>query len=116
MEKLKSETKLMAAIFGEDFKDDDLFQERDGKQLRQVLLEVLDDFTKMIAYRYGAGKRARQIIMLRFGLEDGRSRTFEQVGKEFTLTRERIRQIEANTLRHLRHPGLSKRLLVFIKP
>ena len=47
---------------------------------------------------------------LRFGLEDGRTRTLEEVGKEFDITRERIRQIEAKALRKLRHPSRSKRL------
>lgn len=49
------------------------------------------------------------MLRLRFGLEDGRSRTLEEVGKEFDVTRERIRQIEAKALRKLRHPSRSKR-------
>jgi RNA polymerase primary sigma factor len=54
--------------------------------------------------------RERRVLQLRFGLEDGRSRTLEEVGKEFTVTRERIRQIEAKALRKLRHPSRSKKL------
>jgi RNA polymerase primary sigma factor len=54
--------------------------------------------------------REERIIQLRFGLEDGRSRTLEEVGLEFNVTRERIRQIEAHALRKLRHPSRSKRL------
>ena len=50
------------------------------------------------------------MLKLRFGLEDGRTRTLEEVGKEFDITRERIRQIEAKALRKLRHPSRSKRL------
>ena len=50
------------------------------------------------------------MLKLRFGLEDGRSRTLEEVGKEFDVTRERIRQIEAKALRKLRHPSRSKKL------
>ena len=54
--------------------------------------------------------REQRILQLRFGLEDGRSRTLEEVGKEFNLTRERIRQIEAKALRRLRHPSRSRKL------
>jgi len=55
-------------------------------------------------------ERERRIIILRFGLEDGRFRTLEEVGKEFGITRERIRQIEAKALRKLRHPSYSRKL------
>jgi RNA polymerase primary sigma factor len=55
-------------------------------------------------------QRERKVLQLRFGLEDGRSRTLEEVGKEFKLTRERIRQIEAKALRKLRHPSRSRKL------
>ncbi len=58
--------------------------------------------------------REKQVIKLRFGLEDGRARTLEEVGKEFNVTRERIRQIEAKALRKLRHPTRSKRLKDFL--
>lgn len=59
-------------------------------------------------------ERERQVVRLRFGLEDGRTRTLEEVGKEFNVTRERIRQIEAKALRKLRHPSRSKRLKDFL--
>lgn len=59
-------------------------------------------------------ERERQVIVLRFGLEDGHPRTLEEVGKEFNVTRERIRQIEAKALRKLRHPSRSKRLKDFL--
>ena len=52
--------------------------------------------------------RERRVLQLRFGLEDGRARTLEEVGKEFNVTRERIRQIEAKALRKLRHPSRSR--------
>ena len=59
-------------------------------------------------------ERERQVIVLRFGLEDGHPRTLEEVGKEFNVTRERIRQIEAKALRKLRHPVRSKRIRDFL--
>jgi len=55
-------------------------------------------------------ERERKIIVLRFGLDDGRFRTLEEVGREFGITRERIRQIEAKALRKLRHPSYSRKL------
>ncbi|NLB17007.1 MAG: sigma-70 family RNA polymerase sigma factor, partial [Clostridiales bacterium] len=54
--------------------------------------------------------REEQVLRLRFGLDDGRTRTLEEVGKVFNITRERIRQIEAKALRKMRHPSRSKRL------
>lgn len=66
--------------------------------LREQLNEVLDTLTP----------REEKVLRLRFGLKDGRSRTLEEVGKEFNVTRERIRQIEAKALRKLRHPSRSK--------
>ena len=68
--------------------------------LREQLNEVLHTLTP----------REEHVLKLRFGLDDGRTRTLEEVGKEFNITRERIRQIEAKALRKLRHPSRSKRL------
>ena len=59
--------------------------------------------------------RERRVLQLRFGLEDGRSRTLEEVGREFGVTRERIRQIEAKALRKLRHPSRSRRLKDYLE-
>ena len=59
-------------------------------------------------------EREQKVLTLRFGLEDGRARTLEEVGKEFNVTRERIRQIEATALRKLGHPSRSKRLKDFL--
>ncbi|MEA5011570.1 MAG: RNA polymerase sigma factor RpoD [Angelakisella sp.] len=73
--------------------------------LREQLGEVLSTLTP----------REEKVLKLRFGLEDGRSRTLEEVGKEFNVTRERIRQIEAKALRKLRHPSRSKRLKDFLE-
>jgi len=73
-----------------------------------LLREQLGDVLKTLT------PREEKVLRLRFGLEDGRSRTLEEVGKEFQVTRERIRQIEAKALRKLRHPSRSKRLKDFL--
>ncbi len=70
-------------------------------QLNKILSELTD--------------RERRVILLRFGLEDGRARTLEEVGKEFNVTRERIRQIEAKALRKLRHPSRSRKLKDYLE-
>lgn len=72
--------------------------------LKEQLVEVLDTLTE----------REKKVLTLRFGLEDGRARTLEEVGKEFKVTRERIRQIEAKALRKLRHPSRSRKLRDYI--
>jgi RNA polymerase primary sigma factor len=71
---------------------------------RQLLKEQIDTVLSSLT------PRERRVLQLRFGLEDGRSRTLEEVGKEFNVTRERIRQIEAKALRKLRHPTRSRKL------
>ena len=72
--------------------------------LKEQLMDVLDTLTP----------REEKVLRLRFGLDDGRARTLEEVGKEFNVTRERIRQIEAKALRKLRHPSRSKKLKDFL--
>ncbi|MFS8501740.1 MAG: RNA polymerase sigma factor RpoD [Caldicoprobacter sp.] len=72
--------------------------------LKEQLKEVLDTLTP----------REEKVLRLRFGLDDGRARTLEEVGREFNVTRERIRQIEAKALRKLRHPSRSKKLKDFL--
>lgn len=72
--------------------------------LKEQLVDVLSTLTP----------REEKVLKLRFGIEDGRSRTLEEVGKEFDVTRERIRQIEAKALRKLRHPSRSKKLKDFL--
>ena len=60
-------------------------------------------------------EREQKVLRLRFGMNDGRARTLEEVGKEFDVTRERIRQIEAKALRKLRHPSRSRKLKDFLQ-
>ena len=92
---------------GDFIEDDSALSPADSaafSMLRAELATALESLTD----------RARQDVKLRFGLEDGRARTLEEVGKEFNVTRERIRQIEAKALRKLRHPSRSKRLKDFL--
>lgn len=76
-----------------------------GQLLREQLEEMLGELTE----------REREVLRLRFGLEDGHAHTLEEVGKRFNVTRERIRQIEAKALRKLRHPSRSKRLRDYLE-
>lgn len=88
---------------GDFIQDDDSPAPHDAASytlLREQLEEVMSTLTP----------REAKVLKLRFGLEDGKSRTLEEVGKEFNVTRERIRQIEAKALRKLRHPSRSKKL------
>jgi RNA polymerase primary sigma factor len=73
--------------------------------LKEQVEDVLDSLTG----------RERRVLQLRFGLDDGRQRTLEEVGREFGVTRERIRQIEAKALRKLRHPSRSKKLRDYLE-
>ena len=73
--------------------------------LKEQLINVLDTLTE----------REEKVLRLRFGLDDGRARTLEEVGREFQVTRERIRQIEAKALRKLRHPSRSKKLKDYLE-
>ena len=75
----------------------------------QLLREQVEDVLGTLS------ERERRVLQLRFGLEDGRSRTLEEVGREFGVTRERIRQIEAKALRKLRHPSRSRKLRDFLE-
>ena len=93
---------------GDFIPDDDVPTPVDAaaySMLKEQLMEVLDTLSE----------REKKVLMLRFGLEDGRPRTLEEVGKEFNVTRERIRQIEAKALRKLRHPSRSKKLKDYLE-
>ena len=85
------------AMSPDDYASNELLKD----ELNEVLLELTD--------------REEKVLRLRFGLDDGRTRTLEEVGKEFNVTRERIRQIEAKALRKLRHPSRSKKLKDFLE-
>lgn len=93
---------------GDFVADNDIVSPEDATtyyMLREELEEVLKTLTP----------REERVLRLRFGLDDGRTRTLEEVGKEFDVTRERIRQIEAKALRKLRHPTRSKQLKDFLR-
>lgn len=93
---------------GDFIPDDDVLAPAEAAtytMLREQLIDVLDTLTP----------REQKVLRLRFGLDDGRARTLEEVGKEFDVTRERIRQIEAKALRKLRHPSRSKKLKDFLE-
>lgn len=93
---------------GDFIPDDDALAPSEAaahSMLKEQLMEVLDSLNE----------REKKVLKLRFGLEDGRARTLEEVGREFNVTRERIRQIEAKALRKLRHPSRSKKLKDFLE-
>lgn len=93
---------------GDFIKDDNVSVPADAATftlLKEQLEEVLGTLTE----------REQKVLTLRFGLEDGRARTLEEVGKEFNVTRERIRQIEAKALRKLRHPSRSRKLKDYLE-
>ncbi len=93
---------------GDFIADDDIPSPVDAAayaMLQKQLREVLDTLSD----------REKKVLILRFGLDDGRPRTLEEVGKEFNVTRERIRQIEAKALRKLRHPSRSKKLKDYLE-
>ncbi|MEG3007250.1 MAG: RNA polymerase sigma factor RpoD, partial [Oscillospiraceae bacterium] len=91
-----------------DFIEDDNAPAPAEAASHTLLREQLSDVLKTLT------PREEKVLKLRFGLEDGRGRTLEEVGKEFNVTRERIRQIEAKALRKLRHPSRSKKLRDFL--
>ena len=92
---------------GDFIQDDDAPAPADAASL-MLLKEQLNEVLSTLS------DREARVLRLRFGLEDGRARTLEEVGKEFDVTRERIRQIEAKALRKLRHPSRSKKVKDFL--
>ena len=87
-----------------DFIEDSTVQAPSEEAVHQLLKEQIEDVLKSLT------EREQRVIRLRFGLSDGQSRTLEEVGKELSVTRERVRQIEAKALGKLCHPGLSQKL------
>ena len=91
----------------------------DGREFNITYLKGLDMISllkdEINAVLEGLTEREEKVLRLRFGLLDGRTRTLEEVGKEFNVTRERIRQIEAKALRKLKNPNRCKRLRDFVK-
>ena len=92
-----------------DFIPDDKAQAPADAASHQMLREQVDDVLESLS------ERERRVLELRYGLDNGRGRTLEEVGKEFGVTRERIRQIEAKALRKLRHPSRSKKLRDYLE-
>src|SRR5690606_8407211 len=93
---------------GDFIEDSKALAPSDAASLK-LLKEQVDDVLGSL------GDRERRVLELRFGLDDGRTRTLEEVGREFGVTRERIRQIEAKALRKLRHPSRSKKLRDYLE-
>jgi RNA polymerase primary sigma factor len=98
----------------EDSRLGDFIEDREAEAPAQSVAHELlrEDLTEVLA---GLSLRERDVLRLRFGLDDGRQRTLEEVGQLFGVTRERIRQIEAKALRKLRHPNRSRRLREYIE-
>lgn len=92
-----------------DFIQDEVMMAPDDAASHELLKEQMQEVLDSLA------PRERRVLILRFGLEDGRQRTLEEVGKEFGVTRERIRQIEAKALRKLKHPTRSKKLKDYLE-
>ena len=102
--KLSPEEKLFRAVFGEAKKPIKL--EIEGVSLRQALDTAIDTLPS---------ERQKRVIRMRFGFDDGRSKTLKEVGTAFNVTPQRIRQIEAKVLRILRHPSRSRGLRNYFK-
>src|SRR5690606_25712963 len=96
------------ALLGDFIEDDSAPQPVEVASQQPLTSQIADALAKLT-------ERERKIILLRFGLEDGRFRTLEEVGREFGITRERIRQIEAKALRKLRHPSYSRQLRGYLE-
>ena len=92
-----------------DFIEDDSNDAPDGSAVNHLLSERMDDVLGSLT------ARENRVLQLRFGLQDGRAYTLEEVGQKFGVTRERIRQIEAKALSKLRHPRRSRRLRDFLE-
>jgi len=117
---VKPETLLMATIFGEKSIgpcDDDYHEIVGGKTLRETLLDVLDSIVMSPTAHFSPQFTAmiKPIIIARYGFDDGRTKTYQQLEKMFNVTRERIRQQETRALRMMRHPSRIRYLKPFLK-
>jgi RNA polymerase primary sigma factor len=115
MPELKPETKLMSAIYGCPFHDQDLCESVDGVTLTDTLFAVLEDIREKHQREKRSCSRIKQVVILRFGFNDGQSRSYAQTAREFGLSRERIAQQVRYILRACRHPTRLQRLQPFIK-
>lgn len=108
---------LLSQILDIQLREDEAYRSVNGCTLAQALREAIDSIgtVKRGIYWPSFLARYKRILTLLFGLEDRKYRTFEEVGREFSLTRERIRQIKAKALRLLRHPSRSRKLKTYIK-
>lgn len=111
---MKPEEKLLFKILGEPLEPRKVLESVDGKTLMQTFNEVFDEMELNVKGAPAFTTRFRRILTFRFGLDGGRCRTLEDVGKEFGVTHETIRANEAKALRYLRHPKRSRRLRNFI--
>ncbi len=113
---MKPETKLLSKLYNQSFEDEDLYESRGGVTLKEAILTMLISISKSFAHRRPSfSPRVIRLMSLRYGLEDGQSRTLREVGLEFNLTQERIRQMEWKILRMLLHPSSNTVLKNFIK-
>lgn len=110
--------KLLSAIFPTwAVRADDVYHSIDGCTLAKALQKAIDNISTVKRPRDLQPSfitRYKRVLTLRYGLEDGNCRTLKEIGMEFNLTRERIRQIEAKALRLLRHPSRSTKLKAYI--
>lgn len=109
------EVNFLSAIFGERVDDYDLHQEVNGLTLRETLLNLIEEVEQNPHSGPAFRTRCRRLVMLRFGFADGHRWTLREIGLEFGVGPERVRQMEARLLRILRHPYRSRFLKPFIK-
>ena len=122
-EKHKANQRLMAAIFCLNLSPDSLFCHpwiMEGEEKLELSTVIQDALKSLPVIKAAEAKtpddRLKKVIELRFGLEDGKPKSLEEVAREFGVTKERIRHIQDKALRILRHPSLSKRLKRFLVP
>lgn len=105
---------LMCFLYHRNFEEDELRESVDGTSLEEMMIGLADHLS---ACSHGTtfGTNIKKIMILRFGLEDGRSCTLEEVGREFGVTRERIRQLENKALKLMHHYSRKRWLNLYVK-